>query len=218
MKKIKIYPDSGVELSPFIARHYDKVMNIASMGFYNSFIQKAIKNMNINPDDMILDLGCGSGRNAKLMSAYLNETGSISGLDISDDMEARFKEKFRQDKRIEFINKRIDIDFDLNKRFDVVFIGFVIHGFPHEIRKTVIQNAYKHLKPSGRFIILDFAEFNMNEMPLIHKLIFKKIECKYAFDFIERNWKTILQEYGFNDFRESFYFKNYVRLLTAIKS
>ncbi len=161
MKNIKIYPDSGVELNPFVAKHYDKVMNIASMGFYNTFIQKAIENMNINPDDTILDLGCGSGRNAKLMSAYLNETGTISGLDISNDIEAHFKAKLRQDKRIEFINKRIDIDFDLNKRFDVVFISFVIHGFPHEIRKTVIQNAYKHLKPGGRFIILDFAGFNI---------------------------------------------------------
>ena len=218
MEKTKIYPDSGVELSSFTAKHYDNVMNFASLGFYSTFIKKALKNMNIISNDTILDLGCGSGRNAKLMSAYLNENGSITGLDISDDMEKNFKAKFDKDKRIDFINKRIDIDFDLNKRFDIVFISFVIHGFPHDIRKTVIKNAYKHLKPGGRFIILDFAEFDMNKMPAIHKFIFKKIECKYAFDFIARNWKTILQETGFNNFNESFYFKNYARLLTATKS
>jgi len=34
LKTDKIYPDSGVELSPFSAKNYDKVMNIASLGLY----------------------------------------------------------------------------------------------------------------------------------------------------------------------------------------
>ncbi|HDQ15924.1 MAG TPA: class I SAM-dependent methyltransferase, partial [Bacteroidetes bacterium] len=55
------------------------------------------------------------------------------------------------------MNQRIDVEFDLGKQYDIVFISFVIHGFPNEIRKTVIKNAFNHLKPNGRFIILDFA-------------------------------------------------------------
>jgi len=55
-------------------------------------------------------------------------------------------------------------------------------------------------------------------MPFHHRFIFKKIECKYAFDFIKRDWKHILKDdYGFDNFKESFYFKNYVRLLRAEK-
>jgi demethylmenaquinone methyltransferase/2-methoxy-6-polyprenyl-1,4-benzoquinol methylase len=58
----------------------------------------------------------------------------------------------------------------------------------------------------------------MAKMPALHRFIFKKIECKYAFDYIERDWKTILKEAGFNHFEEYLYFKNYVRLLKAVKT
>jgi ubiquinone/menaquinone biosynthesis C-methylase UbiE len=217
MSTEKFYPDSGVELRPFIAKHYDAVMDMASVGFYKFFIHKAIKNIGINAEDSILDLGCGTGRNALLMASYLNSHGTITGLDISTNMEHQFRDKFKSDQRINFVNQRIDTEFDLNQKFDIVFISFVIHGFPHEVRKTVIDNAYRHLKEGGRFVILDFAEFDMRKMPFTDRWIFKTIECKYAFDFIERDWKSILSESGFYAFKELFYFKKYVRLLTAMK-
>lgn len=213
----KIYPDSGVELNEFIAKNYDKVMNTASFGMYKGFIKKAIKDMNIQPGDHIMDLGCGTGRNAKLMCSYLNEKGHITGLDISESMEKQFLNTLKGDNRVKFINKRIDQAFDLQVMFDKVFISFVIHGFPHEIRSTVIQNVFNHLKPGGSFYILDFAEFDMDKMPALHRFIFKKFECKYAFDYIRRDWKGILTENSFGNFTEVFYLKKYVRLLRAVK-
>jgi len=86
MNNEKLYPDSGVELKHFIAKHYDTVMNIASLGIYKSFIGKAIKNSGIKPGDSILDMGCGTGRNASLMMPYTGSNGSITGLDISENM------------------------------------------------------------------------------------------------------------------------------------
>jgi len=66
----------------------------------------------------------------------------------------------------------------LGQQFDKILISFVIHGFPHEIRKTVIQNILNHfhLKQVGSFFMLDFSEFNMAEMPPLHRFIFKTIE------------------------------------------
>ena len=211
----KIYPDSGVELSKFTASHYDRLMNTVSFGLYNRFITRAIKNMQIQTDDTILDMGCGTGHNACLMAKYLSDKGGITGLDISEIMEKQFDENCKPHPNTNFKRQRIDQEFDLNKSFDKILISFVIHGFPHDIRKTVVKNAHKHLKAGGIFMILDFAEFDMKKMPFHHRLIFKKIECKYAFDYIERDWKSILKEYGFSDFEESFYMKNYVRLLKA---
>ncbi len=213
----KIYPDSGVELSPFTSKYYDKIMNVVSMGFYKRFINRAIKDMDIKADDHILDLGCGTGRNAGIMNTYLKENGAITGLDISENMEKQFRDKFQNEKHIDFINRRIDQPFDLETKYDKIFISFVIHGFPHEIRDIVIQNAYNNLKPGGQFIILDFAEFDMAAMPAHHRFVFKKIECKYAFDYIERDWKSILQNNKFDDFSENFYMKQYVRLLKSVK-
>ena len=212
----KIYQDSGVELKPFTAKHYDRLMNTVSFGFYKRFIFRAVKDMEIEPDDSILDMGCGTGRNAGLMSSYLSENGNITGLDVSEIMEKQFNDKFSGDKRLQFIKQRVDIPFDMGLKFDKILISFVIHGFPHGVRETVISNIINHLKPGASFFILDFAEFNMAEMPALHRFVFKMIECKYAFDFIEKDWKQILIEKGFNDFRETFYMKKYVRLLKAI--
>ncbi len=214
----KLYPDSGVELSKFTASNYDKVMNIASFGKYKNFINSAIADLGISKNDKILDLGCGTGRNILLMNKYAGNNSTLIGLDISEAMEKQFEENTLNYSNIRFTNKRIDKLFEMEQKFDKIFISFVIHGFPHEIRKTIIKNAYNNLKPGGTFNILDFAEFDMAKMPFHHRFVFKKIECKYAFDFIERNWKSILQENGFDNFEESFYFKKYVRLLKAKKN
>jgi demethylmenaquinone methyltransferase/2-methoxy-6-polyprenyl-1,4-benzoquinol methylase len=212
----KIYPDSGVELTPFIARNYDAVINAASFGLYKGFIKKAVKEMHIKPEDHILDLGCGTGRNAALMADYLSEKGKITGVDLSEVMEKQFNRKFGNDPRISFVRQRADVPFDLGEKFDKILISFVIHGFPHEVRLKVIENVVTHLKPGGEFFILDFAEFDMDKMPAFHRFVFKTIECKYAFDYIERDWKEILGGYAFTDFDEKFFMKKYVRLLKAV--
>jgi len=213
----KIYPDSGVELNHFSARNYDTVLNIATLGLYHFFIYKAIRAMNIQYGDAILDLGCGTGRNACIMHKYLNNEGHITGIDVSSVMEKQFNKKCDDYKNIQFIRKRIDQPFDLSDKFDKIFISFVIHGFPHNIRKIVLKNVSHHLKPDGAFFILDYSEFDINEMPLVHRLIFEKMECKYAFDFIKRDWKHILTQYDFSEFQEFLFFRNYIRLLRSRK-
>ena len=215
--KEKIYPESGVELSPFISKHYDRILGFASLGRFHRRIGEAIRDMNIQPQDRILDLGCGTGYNAHLILKYLDAGGCLKGLDISEEMALQFQKRFQGDPRVSFADQRIDVPFQLDKRFNKVFISFVIHGFPHEVRHTVIDNALNHLEEGGSFFILDFAEFEMASMPPLHRAIFKTVECKYAFDFIERDWKSILKEKGFTDFSEHFYLRRYMRLLEAAR-
>jgi ubiquinone/menaquinone biosynthesis C-methylase UbiE len=64
----KIYPDSKVEIQGFTAKFYDNLVNFVTLGGYSIFIKKAIKSMNINPNDKIIDFGAGTGRNALLMN------------------------------------------------------------------------------------------------------------------------------------------------------
>ncbi len=216
-KQERIYKDSRVELTPFSQKHYDSIINIASLGLYGSFIKKVIRSLNIKPEDKIIDLGCGTGRNACLMAKYLNQTGKITGLDISDIMKKHFDRKCRNYQNVNFIKQRIDQYFDLNEKYDKVFMSFVFHGFPNEIRKIIIQNTVNHLKKEGSLNILDYAEFDINSIPFHHRFIFNRAEgkCKYAYDYIKRDWKTILKDYGFDDFKEKYFGYNYVRLLTA---
>jgi len=215
MRQKKLYPESGVELSPFTARNYDSLMNSISFGKYGKFIRKAITGIGISAADTIIDLGCGTGRNTALMMEYLGEKGKIIGVDLSTIMQQQFEARFANQKRVTFLQQRIDIPLDLGEKADIIFVSFVIHGFPHEVRNTIIDNVKNHLKPEGVFAILDFAEFDIAKMPPLHRWIFKTFECPYAFDFVERDWKKIMAQKGFTTESEQFYLWNYVRLLKA---
>ncbi len=218
MKKGKLYPESKVELTPFLARNYDVLLKAASLGHYRNFLKRAVEAMDLKPGMHILDMGCGSGYNASLMLPNIGDHGSLTGLDISPEMEKQFRKRFHDCSNINFLNQRIDIPFDLGQTFDVVLMSFVLHGFPHQVRDVILDNVNRHLKPGGTFMLLDFAEFDMKLMPRLHYWVFTHIECVYAFDFVGRDWKAILSEKGFIHFNEFLYLKNYVRLLKAEKS
>jgi ubiquinone/menaquinone biosynthesis C-methylase UbiE len=151
------------------------------------------------------------------MHAYLNDNGHITGIDISEEMGRQFKRKCATFNNVTYRTQRVDMPFKEEKPFNKVFISFVLHGFPHEKRLIVLQNALNNLKSDGRFCLLDFGAFRLQDMPFHHRLLFTTFECKYAFDFVERDWKQILTGIGFGPFSEHFWFKKYVRLLIAEK-
>lgn len=211
----RYYPDSKVEIQGFSAKHYDSFLNIASLGWYGRFIKRAIGMINISSDDTILDFGAGTGRNALLMQEYLSGKGEILGLEISELMIDQFKKNTEKHDNINVMNQRIDLPFKLGKKYDKVFISFVFHGFPFETQKTIIANAYNLLKDGGEFVVLDFNEFVTENTPLYFRIPFKIIECRYAFEYVERDWKRIMAEFGFVDFMEQLFLRNHLRLLTA---
>ncbi|MEF3244541.1 MAG: methyltransferase domain-containing protein [Caldisericaceae bacterium] len=212
------YPNSKVEVKGFEAKHYDRLLDIITFGSYASFIKKAIEKLEIKPNDRILDLGAGTGRNACLMRKFLSEKGEIVGLDISDEMIAQFKKKCEPFNNVKIIKKRIDEQLDYKDEFDKAFISFVLHGFPQEVRIKIIRNVFNALKKQGEFFILDYNEFSLDKMPFYLKIPFRIIECPYAFDFIEKDWKKILSQEGFINFKEYLFFGRYIRLLKGIKA
>jgi len=213
----KLYPESKVEVVGFMAQYYDIGLDIATFGRYLPFIKKVIRMTRIKPDDRILDLGAGTGRNACLMAKYLSEKGELIGVDISKDMIAQFEKRCTDFPNVKIINRRIDQTLPYKNDFSKVFISFVLHGFPQNVRKVIIENAFNALKKHGQLLILDYNEFSLPDIPFYLRFAFRLMECPYAFDFIERDLKQILESNNFAGFEEFFFFKNYVRLLKAKK-
>jgi len=211
----KLYPESKVELTPFVARHYDQFLDLLSGGTYRRFIARAINDLGLQPDDSILDLGCGTGRNASLMLKHLGPGGRITGLDLLPEMKEQFERRFAGEPRVAFRQQKIDVPFNLEEKFNLAFISFVLHGFPQEVRKIILENVVRHLKPGGRLAILDYAEFKLSDKPFFFRWVFKNFECSYALDFIEFDWEKILEGFGFQVEGKKFYFRNYLRLLKA---
>ena len=217
MQMRKLYPESKVELRGFMARYYDIGLDIATFGRYLPFIEQVVRMIKIKPDDRIFDLGVGTGRNACLMAKYLSENGELIGVDVSKDMITQFEKRCADFPNVKIINRRIDQTLPYKSDFSKVFISFVLHGFPQNARKVIIENAFQSLKQHGEFLILDYNEFSLTDIPFYFRLAFKLMECPYAFDFIEKDWKKILADIGFNNFREHFFFGNFIRLLRAVK-
>jgi len=200
-----------------MARYYDTSLDIATFGRYLPFMKQVISMTKIKPEDKILDLGAGTGRNACLMTKYLSEKGELTGVDVSEDMIAQFRKRCANFPNAKVTNMRIDQPLPYNNEFTKVFISFVLHGFPQSIRDVIVENAFQSLKQNGEFLILDYNGFLLPKLPFYLRLPFKILECPYAFDFIKKDWKRILADAGFTDFEEYFFFHRFVRLLKAVK-
>ncbi len=207
---------SKVELSPFFAKHYETILNIVSFGAYIPFTKNVIEKAPFEKGDSVLDLGSGSGHFACLITRKANPRRYV-GIDISKEMLKIAKERCKNLKNIEFVPGKIQENLPFNSEFDKVFISFVLHGFVQEERLKIIRNAYKSLKPGGKFIILDYAEKNVDKSPLPVKFLIRKAECPLAEEFMKKNLKEMLRREGFSKFEEIFFFKGYVRLEIATK-
>jgi ubiquinone/menaquinone biosynthesis C-methylase UbiE len=208
---------SKVEVTGLEARHYDLMMNLITVGTYPFFIRRVVRDMNIRPDDAILDLGAGTGRNVDLMARFLTGPGRIVGLDVGREMLTQARARFRDSLNVTFDERRIDEPLPYRDEFDKVFISFVLHGFVQEDRLRIIANTHQALKAGGEFLILDYAQFEPEEAIWPARWAFRHAECPLASDFARQDWQAILREQGFGNFRSRHYYLGFVRLLAARK-
>ncbi len=209
---------SKVEVKGLEARFYDLLMNLITLGRYEGFIRQAIADLNLREDDVVMDLGAGTGKNAELMFRHLGPRGKVYALEIGKEMLEQLQQRQQNEPRLHIINQRIDEPFRLPEPATVAFISFVLHGFEQEDRLKIIENVRHNLSEGGRFCILDYNQFSVDESPWYVRFAIRKVECELAEDFINRDWPTILRDQGFEFDGETTYFRNYVRLLcTRIK-
>ena len=208
---------SKVEIGPAGARYYDLFLNLLSLGQYPHFIKGVIDMMDINPGQSILDLGSGTGKNDCFMAQKAGSQVRIVGLDTSNEMLARARERCRKYSNITFEKQRIELPLPYEELFDKVFISFVLHGFEDEQKVGIINNAYQALKPGGSFYILDYAEFGIDRMWFPLRWAFARWECQLAVEFLKLDIKGMLRAQGFTDFKEKFSLRRHLRLLKAVK-
>ncbi len=205
---------SKVEIDGVEALFYDEIMHLISGFTYQRFIEKVIKDMDISINDTILDLGCGTAKNICLMKNYTD--GLIVGFDTSKNMIRQAKRRCRR-KNVKIFYHDIRKPHPFRNQFDIAFISFVLHGFIDSDRDKIIKNAYDSLKEGGRFCILDYNEFDLEDKNIFVKAVFKYGECPLASEFIKIDLKEKLRSFGFKTFREYHYYSSLVRLLIANK-
>ena len=146
-------------------------MHLAIGGEFDAMgiIERAILiQYGLQPDDHVIDVGCGSGRLAKPLAEYLR--GSYLGTDIVPELVAYARELVgRPDWRFE-VSSGLDIP-ERNARADMVCFFSVFTHLLHEHSYTYLREARRVLKPGGR-IVFSFLEFAMpNHWPVFESMI-----------------------------------------------
>jgi len=200
-----------------MARYYDFLMDVGTLGAYRSFIKKAIAWMGIWPGEWILDMGAGTGRNACLMARYLHGKGGIVGIEIGREMAEQFRNRCRRYPNVSLLERRIDAPFAFKREFDKILLSFVLHGLPHSARERVLGNCRLLLREKGELVLFDYNEFDLSDLPFYLRLPFVWGECPYAFEFVKLDLEAFLGDYGFSIKEEQLFFRGMVRCVKAVR-
>jgi len=129
-------------------------------------IERAINHMNIRPDDLILDLGIGTGVS---LNYYPLDRGRVIGVDLSAGMLREARKKIRErglSRAAVFQANALELPF-ADSTFDHVFISHVISVVSNPYK--LVQEAQRVARPGARIVIVNHFQSTNRFIALFEK-------------------------------------------------
>ena len=152
---------------------YDLMNDLMSLGIHRLWKKKFISWLNPQKNTKLLDVASGTGDIAKLYFEKTQNLGSAYCVDENKEMLKLNKKKFNESSNVRwFCNKAEQLPFK-NNIFDYYTISFGIRNV--EDINLSIQEAYRVLKPGGRFLCLEFSKVKNETLNKVYKTYSKSI-------------------------------------------
>ena len=152
---------------------YDLMNDLMSLGIHRLWKKNFIHYLNPQKNTTLIDVASGTGDIAKLYLNKINDKGSVCCVDENKDMLNLSKKKFKGNTNIKwFCNNAEELPFKKNC-FDYYTVSFGIRNV-NNINKT-LKEAYRVLKPGGRFLCLEFSKVQNEILNKLYKTYSKSI-------------------------------------------
>jgi ubiquinone/menaquinone biosynthesis C-methylase UbiE len=143
----------------FIEERYDRIASLIALFDWLLFVppqlrRRAASRLRLKPGDRVLEIGCGTGRNFPYLRSEVGETGMVYGVDLSAGMLQRARDLCARERWNNVELTQCDAaQYIAREPLDGILFGLSYNTMPHHL--TVLQNAWKQLRPGGRVVIVD---------------------------------------------------------------
>lgn len=163
---------------------------------HENMAQWGVSHFDIKEDDLILDIGCGGGRNLERFATQIT-TGKVVGLDYSEvsvEKSIKLNKKSVDEGKVEVIQGSVsEMPFEDNT-FDIITGFETIYFWPDFIND--LKEVNRVLKKEGLLFFCNEAVYREGEMDKYDDLV-ELLDMKiYSEDVL----KESLQKTGFKDF------------------
>ncbi len=157
---------SGVEMEKSVrrhfdsvARHYDFMNTLLSLGIHHQWKRTAIRTLGLKPGDRVLDVCGGTGDLALLASARVGASGQLVLYDINRAMMLEGRAKLRgspRGDRIRFVQGDAEKISFPDRSFDAAMVGFGIRNVAD--MEAGFREMHRVLRPGGKMMCLEFSK------------------------------------------------------------
>ena len=156
-----------------VYKKYDLMNDVMSLGVHRIWKEKFIDWINPQAQSKLIDVASGTGDIAKLFSKKNNNYSQIICIEPNEKMFQEGKLNLKNYKNIKWIKAPAEKLPVKNNLYDFYTISYGIRNVSN-INKS-LQEAYRVLKPGGRFMCLEFSKIDNEIIDFFYKQYSKVI-------------------------------------------
>ncbi len=146
---------------------YDLMNDVMSLGIHRLWKKNLLRMMNPTLNQKLIDVACGTGDIAKLFLDYVDKEYSITCIDPNIGMIEKGKSKLKDFKNLKWIIASAEDLPIAESLFDFYTISFGLRNTKN--LNKALGEAYRVLKPGGRFLCLEFSKIQNTSLNFIYK-------------------------------------------------